>query len=98
MSITAGITPSVPPAPRFEWNVNDFNPNFGGINRHVRLHVTGAIYQTLPLYDGLKTTGVYVYPTNISVRDRTADVTVESQVHNSSSEESKRIPFGCGRG
>ena len=26
---------------RFEWNVNDFNPNFGGINRHVWLHVTG---------------------------------------------------------
>ncbi len=67
---------------RFEWNVNDFNPNYGGINRHVRLHVTGPIYQTFPLYDGLKTTGVYVYPTNISVRGRTADVTVESQVHN----------------
>jgi len=45
---------------RFEWNVNDFNPNYGGINRHVRLHVTGPIYQTLPLYDGLKTTGVYI--------------------------------------
>ena len=59
---------------RFEWNVNDFNPNFGGINRHVRLHVTGPIYQTLPLYDGLKTTGVYVYPMNIAVREQTADV------------------------
>jgi beta-galactosidase len=72
---------------RFEWNVNDFNPNYGGINRHVRLHVTGPIYQTLPLYDGLKTTGVYIYPTNIAVRDRTADITVESQVHNASAEK-----------
>ena len=71
---------------RFEWNVNDFNPNYGGINRHVRLHVTGPVYQTLPLYDGLKTTGVYVYPTNISVRGRTTDVTVESQVHNAASD------------
>ena len=71
---------------RFEWNVNDFNPNFGGINRHVRLHVTGPIYQTLPLYDGLKTTGVYVYPTNIAVAGRTVDVHVESQVQNASSE------------
>ena len=71
---------------RFEWNVSDFNPVYGGINRHVRLHVTGPIYQTLPLYDGLKTTGVYVYPTNVSVHGRTADVTVESQVHNASSE------------
>ncbi len=72
---------------RFLWNANDFNPNYGGINRHVRLHVTGPIYQTLPLYDGLKTTGVYVYPTNLAVRDRTADVTVESQVHNASTEK-----------
>jgi beta-galactosidase len=69
---------------RFQWNVNDFNPNYGGINRHVRLHVTGPIYQTLPLYDGLKTTGVYLYPTNISVPKRTADITAESQVHNAS--------------
>jgi beta-galactosidase len=69
---------------RFEWNVNDFNPNYGGINRYVRLHITGAIYQTLPPFDGLKTTGD---PTNISVKERTADVTVESQVHNSSTEK-----------
>ncbi len=69
---------------RFQWNVNDFNPNYGGINRHVRLHVTGPVYQTLPLFDGLKTTGVYVYPTNISVAGRSADVNVESQVHNAS--------------
>jgi len=25
----------------FQWNANDFNPDFGGINRHVWLHVTG---------------------------------------------------------
>ncbi|HZZ27086.1 MAG TPA: DUF4982 domain-containing protein [Pirellulales bacterium] len=71
---------------RFEWNVNDFNPSYGGLNRHVRLHVTGPTYQTLPLYDGLKTTGIYVYPTNISLADRTADITVESQVHNASAD------------
>jgi len=69
---------------RFQWHVNDFNPNYGGINRHVRLHVTGPIYQTLPLYDGLKTTGVYIYPTNISVPRRTADISAESQIHNAS--------------
>jgi beta-galactosidase len=71
---------------RFQWNANDFNPNHGGINRHVRLHVTGPTYQTLPLYDGLKTTGTYVYATNISVRDRTAEITVASQVHNASAD------------
>ena len=69
---------------RFQWNVNDFNPVYGGLNRHVRLYITGTIYQTLPLYDGLKTTGIYIYPSNVSVSDRTAEITVESQVHNAS--------------
>jgi beta-galactosidase len=71
---------------RFEWNVDDFNPVYGGLNRHVRLYVVGQIYQTLPIYDGLKTTGVYIYPTNISISDRTADITLESQVHNASND------------
>jgi beta-galactosidase len=42
----------------FEWNSKDFNPNFGGLNRDSRLIVTGKIYQTLPLYEILQTTGV----------------------------------------
>ena len=45
---------------RFEWNANDFNPDFGGINRRVWLYATGKIYQTLPLYEGLNSTGVYI--------------------------------------
>jgi beta-galactosidase len=69
----------------FEWNANDFNPDFGGINRHVWLHVTGAIYQTLPLYYGLESTGIYVHAANFDIAGRTAEVTVESQVHNTSS-------------
>ena len=68
----------------FEWNANDFNPDFGGINRHVWLHVAGIIYQTLPLYYGLESTGIYVYATNFDIPRRTADVTVESEVHNDS--------------
>jgi beta-galactosidase len=50
----------------FEWEANDFNPNYGGINRHVWLHVTGKVHQTLPLYYGLETTGIYIYPSNVS--------------------------------
>lgn len=68
----------------FEWNANDFNPDHGGINRHVWLHVTGKIYQTLPLYYGLESQGVYVYPTNFNVAARTCDVTVEAEVKNGS--------------
>ena len=50
----------------FQWNANDFNPDHGGINRHLWLHVTGKIYQTLPLYYGLETTGVYVHAANFN--------------------------------
>jgi beta-galactosidase len=70
----------------FEWNANDFNPDFGGINRHVWLHVTGKIHQTLPLYYGLESQGVYVYAGNFNIAKKTADLTVESEVHNGSGE------------
>ena len=59
--------PSAPARPAFQWNANDFNPDHGGINRHVWLHVTGKIYQTLPLYYGLETTGVYVHAANFNI-------------------------------
>ena len=68
----------------YEWNANDFNPNHGGINRHVWLHVTGKIYQTLPLYYGLQSQGVYVHADNFNIAGKTADVTVDAEVHNTS--------------
>jgi beta-galactosidase len=68
----------------FEWNVNDFNPDYGGINRHVWLHVSGKIYQTLPLYDGLQSTGSYIYGKNYDIAGKSTDVTVESEVKNES--------------
>jgi len=68
----------------FEWNANDFNPNHGGINRHVWLHVTGKIYQTLPLYYGLESSGVYVHAANFNLAAKSADVTVDSEVSNAS--------------
>jgi beta-galactosidase len=70
----------------FRWNANDFNPDHGGINRRVWLHVTGKIYQTLPLYYGLGTTGTYIYGSNYNIAGRTCAVTVESQVHNATSD------------
>jgi beta-galactosidase len=68
----------------FEWNANDFNPDHGGINRHVWLHVTGKIYQTLPLYYGLETSGVYIHAGNFNIPKKSADVTVDSEVRNGS--------------
>jgi beta-galactosidase len=68
----------------FQWNANDFNPDHGGINRRVFLYVTGPIFQTLPLYYGLETQGVYIHAANHDMVKRTADVTVDSEVSNSS--------------
>jgi beta-galactosidase len=66
----------------FQWNSKDFNPNFGGLNRDATLIIAGRIYQTLPLYENLKTTGVYVYPENFDLVKKTADIHVESEVIN----------------
>ena len=71
----------------FEWMGRAFNPNYGGLNHDVWLHLVGKVYQTFPLYENLKTTGVYVYPANISIKGRTCDVMVESQVRNESGDQ-----------
>jgi beta-galactosidase len=68
----------------YEWMGRAFNPNYGGLNHDVWLHITGKIYQTLPLYENLGTTGIYVYGTNYSPANNTCDVAVESQVRNES--------------
>jgi beta-galactosidase len=74
----------------YRWNANDFNPDHGGLNRRVWLHVTGRIYQTLPLYYGLGTTGTYIYCTNYNIAGHSCEVTVESQVHNATAD--RRVP------
>ncbi|WP_448702656.1 sugar-binding domain-containing protein [Mucilaginibacter sp. AW1-3] len=66
----------------FQWNSKDFNPNFGGLNRNSSLIVTGKIYQTLPLFNNLKTTGVYIYPQNIDLTKKTATIKIEAEVAN----------------
>ena len=70
----------------FEWEANDFNPNYGGINRHVWLHVMGKVHQTLPLYYGLETTGTYIYPSDVSPTEHATEVNVVSQVENESTD------------
>ncbi|PLB46245.1 beta-galactosidase [Aspergillus steynii IBT 23096] len=66
----------------YQWSDKNFYANYGGINKNVYLHVTDRLYQTLPLYSNLKTTGVYVYATNIDVSGKTATITAETQVRN----------------
>jgi hypothetical protein len=66
----------------FQWNDKNFNANYGGIHKNVWLHVTDKLYQTLPLFSNLQTTGVYVYPTDIDVKNRTASINAETQIKN----------------
>lgn len=66
----------------YQWNDRNFNANYGGIPKNVWLHITEPVYQTLPLYSNLGTTGTYVYATDINVKSRTATVTAESEVKN----------------
>ena len=71
----------------FEWMGRAFNPNYGGLNHDLWLHLTGKVYQTLPLYENLQTTGVYVYPSNFSISNQTCDVNLEAQVRNESGDQ-----------
>lgn len=66
----------------FQWNNKNFNANYGGLPKNVRLHVVNKLYQTLPLYSSLGTTGVYVYATDYDVQGRAATIHAESQVKN----------------
>ena len=67
----------------FQWNNKNFNMNMGGIPKNVRLHVVDPVYQTLPLYSNLGTTGTYVYGTRYDIPGRKVTANVESQIINS---------------
>ncbi len=72
---------------RYQWNDRNFNANYGGIPKNVWLHITDLLYQTLPLYSDLGTTGTYVYATDFDIANRKAVIHVESQVRNEDTRE-----------
>lgn len=67
---------------KFQWIDKNFNANYGGINKNVYLHITDKLYQTLPLYSNLGTTGVYVYADYFKMSDRSANINTTSQIRN----------------
>ena len=69
---------------KYQWNDMSFNANYGGLTRGVNLHVTGPVYQTLPLYNGLGTTGTYIYARQFDIPRHRATVCAETQVRNES--------------
>ncbi|MBO4809995.1 MAG: DUF4982 domain-containing protein [Prevotella sp.] len=70
---------------RFQWNDRNFNANYGGIPKNVFLHLTDKLYQTLPLYSVLGTTGTYIYATDFDIPTHKAVIHAESQVKNEDS-------------
>lgn len=70
---------------RYQWNDKNFNANYGGIPKNVWLHTTGKLYQTLPLYSNLGTTGVYVYGKDYDINGHSVTLHAESQVRNEAS-------------
>lgn len=67
---------------KFQWEDKNFNANYGGIHKNVFLHITPLVYQTLPLYSNLQTTGVYVYAAGFNIKTGAATIHAESQVKN----------------
>ncbi len=67
---------------RYQWNDKNFNANYGGIPKNVYLHTTGPVYQTLPLFSTLGTTGIYVFADSIKISEKSARIHVEAEVKN----------------
>lgn len=67
---------------RFQWSDRNFNANYGGLSKNIRLHLTDRVYQTLPLYTNLGSTGVYVYATDFDIPGHTATIHAESEIRN----------------
>ncbi|MDR2475235.1 MAG: DUF4982 domain-containing protein [Bacteroidales bacterium] len=71
----------------YQWNDRNFYANYGGIPKNVYLHVTPRLYQTLPLYSNLKTTGTYIYAREIDITKKRAVIYAEAEVKNEFSVE-----------
>lgn len=71
----------------FQWNDKNFNANYGGIPKNVYLHVCDKLYQTLPLYSNLQTTGTYIYAREIDITKKNAMIYAESEIRNEYSME-----------
>lgn len=76
---------------KYQWSNRNFNANYGGLPKNVWLHTMGKVYQTLPLYSNLQTTGVYIYASDIRVQSRKALIHAESEVKN---ETKKPVSLG----
>ena len=72
---------------KFQWSDRNFNANYGGMPKNAWLHVTNKLYQTLPLYSFLKTTGTYIYAKDFDIAGKKATIVAEAEVRNEHAED-----------
>lgn len=71
----------------YQWNTKDFNEVQGGITGNVNMYAKSNVYQTLPLYNNLKTRGNYIYGSDYNIDNKTATITVEAEVRNETDQD-----------
>ena len=71
----------------YQWNTKDFNEVQGGLTGNVLLHARGTVYQTLPLYSNLKTTGTYITAKDFDFAAGSATVVADAEIRNESGRE-----------
>ncbi len=85
-----GADPTAPknkkdkPGAGFQWNGTIFNPVQAGLTGNVNLYVKSKTYMTLPLYNNLKTTGIYVWADEFDYAKGAAKIHVDAEVRNES--------------
>ena len=67
---------------KYQWIDRNFNANYGGLCKNVFLHTAGKIYQTLPLYTTLGTTGTYIYATDFNIKEKSAVIHSVAEIKN----------------
>ncbi len=77
-----GNTPGDLSGVRHQWNQKDFNEVQGGLTGNVNLYEKPLIYQTLPLYNNLKTQGTYIYPSDFDLAKGSATINIEAEIRN----------------
>lgn len=76
---------------KYQWEDRNFNANYGGIIRNVFLHITPKLYQTLPLYSNLKTTGVYIYAKDIDIKAKSATIHASAEIKNETAQPQRVV-------
>lgn len=73
----------------YQWNSHEFLTTQAGLVYNVNLYVKSNIYQTLPIYDNLKTTGTYIWADNFDIENKKATINVKAEVRNETASDEK---------